>query len=217
MAKKDYAKRTAKEYNYWRSLFQWLVCGVGYMVRLKLVYRIKIEGMENVPKTNDYIVCANHLSTLDPPMLAGIMPRHTAFMAKRELFEIPFIRWWLDWLGAFAVNREKLGSSTIKTAKEIKHSDWVLGIFPQGTRQEPGEISNITKGFAGLARVTKCNILPVGIIGTQEVRRIPFSGQVIVKIGEIIPYSDDVDDMVAKWASAIEGLTGFKYVQEPAG
>jgi 1-acyl-sn-glycerol-3-phosphate acyltransferase len=182
------------------------------MIRLKFVYRIKVEGLENVPKMNDYIVCANHLSTLDPPMLAGIMPRRVAFMAKKELFEIRILRWWLDWLGAFAVNREKLGASTIKTVHEIKNSKWVFGIFPQGTRQETGEISNITRGFAGLAKVTKCNILPVGITGTQEVRRMPFSGRITVKIGKVIPYSNDVADVVAKWGAAIEELTGFKYV-----
>ncbi len=207
----DYSKRKASDFNRWRTFFQFLVCKIGYMVRLKLVYRIKVEGRENIPKTNDYIVCANHLSTLDPPMLVGVMPRSIAFMAKKELFEIPFLRWWLDWLGAFAVNREKLGSSTIKTVYEIKKSEWVLGIFPQGTRQEPGVITNVTSGFAGLAKVTKCNVLPVGILGTQEALKIPFSGQITVKIGKIIPFSDDTAAVVDQWGRAIEGLTGFTY------
>ncbi|MDR1327517.1 MAG: 1-acyl-sn-glycerol-3-phosphate acyltransferase [Heliobacteriaceae bacterium] len=212
MPKKDYTKRSESEYNIFRTFFQWAVTGVGYMFRLKLVYRLKVEGLENVPKTNDYIVCANHLSTMDPPMLAGIMPRRVAYMAKKELFENPFMRWWLDWLGAFAVNRKSLGVSTIKTARSIKNTDWVLGIFPQGTRQEPGTISCISKGFAGLAKATKCNILPIGILGTNEIKHLPFSGKITVKIGEVIPYSDDVEEMVAKWVEAIQELTGFKYV-----
>ena len=89
------------------------------------------------------------------------------------------------------------------------------GIFPQGTRQEPGTISNITKGFASLAKTTKCGILPIGIIGTQDVKRIPFSGKIIVKIGKIIPYSEDVNDMVDKWGEAIQELTGYKYEPVP--
>ena len=95
----------------------------------------------------------------------------------------------------------------------IKKSEWVFGIFPQGTRGEPGIISGVTKGFAGLAKITKCAVLPVGIIGTNEVKRLPFSGQITVKIGKPIPYSDDTDGMVKKWALAIEDLTGFKYVE----
>ena len=211
---KNYAKRDASEFNLARSIFQILVCKVFYMIRLKLVYRIEVHGLENVPKDNHYIVCPNHLSTLDPPMLAGVMPRRISFMAKKELYDNLFLRWWFDWLGAFAVNREKLGPSTIKTARSIIESKWVLGLFPQGTRGEVGEIKGISKGFATLARSTKCGILPVGILGTQEVKRLPFTGKIIVNIGEIIPYSDNVDEMVAKWIEAIQKLTGFKYIKD---
>jgi 1-acyl-sn-glycerol-3-phosphate acyltransferase len=135
-------------------------------------------------------------------------------MAKKELFDIRFLRWWIDWLGAFSVNRESLAPSTIKTVINIKKSDWVLGMFPQGTRGEPGEIKGISKGFAGLAKITKCAVVPVGIIGTNEVKRIPFTGKIIVNIGKPIPYSDDLDEMQNKWVEAIQELTGFKYVSD---
>ncbi len=211
---KNYAKRDASEFNLARSIFQILVCKVFYMIRLKLVYRIEVHGLENVPKDNHYIVCPNHLSTLDPPMLAGVLPHRISFMAKKELYDNFFLRWWFDWLGAFAVNREKLGPSTIKTARSIIESKWVLGLFPQGTRGEVGEIKGISKGFATLARSTKCGILPVGILGTQEVKRLPFTGKIIVNVGEVIPYSDNVEEMVEKWIESIQKLTGFKYIKE---
>lgn len=212
--KKEYTKRSSSQYNIWRGIFQNIVCKFGYMIRFKLVYRLEVNGLENVPKDNEYIVCPNHLSTLDPPLMVSIMPRHVAFMAKKELFEIPFLRWWIDWLGAFAVNRESLGPSTIKTVMEIKKSKWVFGIFPQGTRGLPGEIKGVTKGFAGLAKITKCAILPVGIIGTDEVKRWPFTGKIVVNIGKPIPYSNDVDEVVKKWTDEIQKLTGFTYVED---
>lgn len=205
--KKSASSREQKFFNKWRRLFQFLVTHVGYMVRLKLVYRLEVQGKENVPKTNDYIIAANHLSTLDPPLISAIMDRPIAYMAKKELFVNPFMRWWLNWLGAFSVDREKLGVSTIKTVLTIKKTDWVLGIFPQGTRQDVGEMSNVTKGFASLAKSTKCDILPVGIIGSQEVKRLPFSGKIIVKIGKLIPYTNEVDDIVAQWKESIQELT----------
>ena len=208
---KKQASREQKFFNKWRRLFQYIITHIFYMIRMKLIYRIEIYGLENVPKDNAYIVAPNHLSTLDPPMLAGVLPRPVAYMAKKELFENPFMRWWLDWLGAFAVDRENLSVSTIRTVLTIKKTDWVFGIFPQGTRQEPGVISNVTKGFASLAKTTKCGILPVGLIGTQETRHIPFTGKVIVRIGEMIPCSDNVDEMVEKWIESIQELTGFKY------
>ena len=211
--KKNYAKRSAESFNKFRSFFQILVCKYFYMIRFKLVYRLKVEGLENVPKDNEYIVCPNHLSTLDPPLMCGVLPRRIAFMAKQELFDIRFLRWWIDWLGAIAVNRESLGPSTIKTVMNIKKSKWVFGIFPQGTRGLPGTISGVTKGFAGLAKITKCAILPVGITGTEEVKRLPFSGKIVVKVGKPIPYSDDVEGMVSQWIDSIQKLTGYKYVQ----
>lgn len=214
---KNYTKRKACEYNFWRGFFQYLICGVFYMIRLKLVYRLKVEGLENIPKDNAYIVCPNHLSTLDPPMVAGIMPRRVAFMAKKELFDIPFIRWWIDWMGTFAVNRDSLGPSTIKTVMEIKKSNWVFGIFPQGTRGVPGTINEVNNGFAKLAKITKCYVLPVGIVGTDEAKHMPFSGKITVKIGKPIPYSENADDVVNKWIESIQELTGFEYVGKNLG
>ena len=212
--KKQYSSRKASQFNIWRTLFQFLVCKIGYMIRLKLVYRLEVHGLENVPKDNRYIVCPNHLSTLDPPLMVAVMPRSVSFMAKIELFDIPFLRWWIDWLGAFAVNRESLGPSTVKTVKTIRESNWVLGMFPQGTRGVPGEIRGVTKGFAGLAKLTKCDILPVGIIGSNEVKRWPFTGKIIVNIGKPIPYNKNTDIVKEKWIEEIQKLTGFKYIEE---
>lgn len=209
--KKQYTTRKASQFNIWRTIFQFLVCKIGYMIRLKLVYRLEVHGLENVPKDNKYIVCPNHLSTLDPPIMVAIMPRSVSFMAKKELFDIPFLRWWIDWLGAFAVNRESLGPSTVKTVQTIKESNWVLGMFPQGTRGVPGEIKGVTKGFAGLAKLTKCDILPVGIIGSNEVKRWPFTGKIIVNIGKIIPYDKNPEVVKEKWIEEIQKLTGFTY------
>lgn len=208
---KKYSLRSVKFYNRWRRIFLYLVTNVFYMIRFKLVYRLEVYGQENIPKDNKYIVAANHLSTLDPPLVCAVMKRGVAYMAKKELFDNFFLRWWLNWLGAFAVDREKLGVSTIKTVMSIRDTSWVLGIFPQGTRQEPGAISDLTKGFASLAKATKCDILPIGITGTNEVKRLPFSGKIVVKIGEVIPYSDNVDDMVDKWGNSVANLTGFEY------
>ena len=208
-----FSLRQPEFYNIWRRIFLYLVTHIFYMIRFRLVYRLEVYGRENIPNNNDFIIAANHLSTLDPQLICAVMNRGVAYMAKKELFENVFLRWWLNWLGAFAVDREKLGVSTIKTVKNLKETGWVLGIFPQGTRQEPGEISHITKGFASLAKSTKCAILPVGITGTQEVKRIPFTGKIIVKIGQVIPYSDNVEEMVNKWGQSIQSLTGFKYIE----
>ena len=93
---------------------------------------------------------------------------------------------------------------------EIKKSKWVFGIFPQGTRGVPGTITGVTKGFAGLAKITKCAVLPVGIVGTQEAKHIPFTGKVIVKIGKPIPYTLEEDEIMREWAGQICEFTGYE-------
>ena len=130
---------------------------------------------------------------------------------KKELFKNPVIRIWMDWLGSFAVDREKLSVSTIKTALSIKKTQWVLGIFPQGTRELPGKITIVNKGFSAIAKASKCGILPVGIVGTHEAKWLPFSGKIVVKIGKLIPYSENVEEMTEKWIKDVEELTGFNY------
>ncbi len=204
--------RPLEYYNCWRRIFLYIVTHIFYMLRFKLIYRLEVQGKENIPKDNQFIIAANHLSTLDPPLVCAVMNKGVSYMAKIELFENPFMRWWLNWLGAFAVDRDNVSVSTMKTVKVIKNTkDWVLGIFPQGTRQNIGEIRDITKGFASIAKSNKCGILPMGIIGTQDAKWIPFSGKIVVKIGEIIPYSNDIDEMISKWGESISSLTGYKY------
>lgn len=155
------------------------------------------------------------MSTLDPPLVCNVLPHPVVFMAKRELFTHPLLKIMLDWLAVFAVNRDNVSVSTIKTAKCVRNTKkWVLGLFPQGTRQKNGELSNITKGFVGLAQATKCNILPIGIVGTDKPKKIPFTGKIIVRIGKPIELSNDSDEMFHKWVSAIEELTGLKYTAE---
>lgn len=210
--KKNYAKKEAKDYkNIARRMFYFLVTKVYYRAIFKVIYRLEIHGKENVPKNNQFIVAPNHLSTLDPPLIASVLPINTSFMAKKELFDIPIMKIVLDYLGAFAVDREHLSPSTIKTAKAICKTDWVLGLFPEGTRGVAGTISAINKGFATLAKATKCGILPIGITGTQKTKFIPFSGKVIVNIGELIPFNEDINVMVEQWIESIQKLTGYTY------
>ena len=108
-------------------------------------------------------------------------------MAKVELFQNKIARFFLDILGAFAVDRAKLSVSTIKTVIGLKQTGWCLGIFPQGTREKDGHIENVNKGFASFAKTLKCDILPVAITGMTKDERKPFRGKMKIIIGKPIP------------------------------
>ncbi len=212
---KKYKKRGVKDFNTFRVFFQFLVTKIIYGFSYHVIYRLEVHGKENIPKENNYVVAGNHLSTLDPPLLCNVLNHPVAFMAKQELFRHPQLKIMLDWLGVFAVNRDSLEVSTIKSAMSVvKTKKWVLGLFPQGTREKAGEIHHVTRGFVGLAKATKCDILPIGITGTDKPKKWPFTGKIIVNIGPVIKLTDNQDEMVEQWIKSVEKLTGFKYVGE---
>ena len=204
---KTYTQRDPKEFNKFRSFFQWLTCSVVYASYYKIACGLKVYGRENVPKDKFFIVASNHMSAIYPLLLVDAVQRPVAYMAKKELFYKRVARFFLDLLGAFAVNREKLGVSTITTALGIKKTNWVLGLFPQGTRETDGNMDNITRGFAGLAKTLKCDILPVAITGALKEDRKPFESKITIRIGKPIHYNDDTREMVKVWSDKIIRLS----------
>ena len=207
--KRDYQKRAAKEYNFFRGFFQWITCTLVYGTFYHLAFGLKIEGRENVPKDGFFIAASNHVSAIDPFLVIHALQRHVAYMAKIELFQNPVARFFLNLLGAFAVDRSKLSVSTIKTVRGIKETNWILGIFPQGTRETNGSMEDfdkINKGFASFAKTLKCPILPIAITGmTKDERRI-FRGKMKIKIGKPIPYNNNVEEMMELWAKKVKEL-----------
>ena len=209
-----FSKRDAKTYNKFRAFCIWFVCNVCFGAYTKLMYNYKVEGRENIPRDKKFIVAANHISNRDPFLLPFALNLPIAFMAKEELFEKFFSRTLMDFCGAFAVRRDKVEVSTIKTALNIKNTNWMLGLFPQGTRDSSDRVEKITRGFASFAKATKTGILPVAIIGSDEKPVFPSKTNLTVKIGKLIPYSDDIDDMMNRWCNIISELTGKQYVLE---
>ena len=204
--KKDYQKRAKNEYNLFRQIFQWITCTLVYGLYYRVVFGLSVEGRNNIPKNGFCIVASNHVSAIDPFLVAYATQRPVAFMAKMELFEKKIMRFFLDLLGAFAVNRTKLSPSTIKTAHTIKQTNWLLGIFPQGTRERDDNLNNVNKGFASFAKTLKCDIIPVGIIGVAKDKRKAFKSKMKIKIGEPIKYCDNVEEMIKVWSNKIMEL-----------
>ena len=212
MAEKNYNKRTEKDYGIIRTLYYSLfVRAIVYTVS-KLMYNIKIEGIENVPKTSRVIYAGNHVSYLDPPFIALATGKTIAYMAKQELFKDKdwLLRTLVHTLGAFAVNREKPEIATFKTIKAIFNTSWSLGIFPQGKIIKEPVISNLHKGFIMFAKKFKADIVPVGICGFDGYARKLFEKNVTLKVGKPISYELDENEIIREWARQICEMTGFE-------
>ena len=123
---RNYNKRTEKDYGLIRSIYYKLFVYFVVMPVSKLMYNIKIEGRENVPKTSRVIYAGNHVSYLDPPMLSYAVQKRVAYMGKKELFEDKnqLLKFLVHSLGGFAVNREKPELATFKTVKSVFNTYW---------------------------------------------------------------------------------------------
>ena len=215
MILKNYAKREVTEYNHWRALLHYISIYFILYPYFKIFYKAKIEGRENIPQNESFIVAANHLSYLDPVIVSLAVKRPIAYMAKKELFEIPILKETIDFYGAFAVNREKVEVSTIKTAKAvISTKKWIMAMFPQGGRENPGKITKITPGFAYIAKMTNAKILPVSIVGSHEYHRTPFKGNLRVKIGTPMDIPTNIEATMHQWGTIVAELSNFEYKVE---
>ena len=164
MEKRNYAKRERKEYGFFIDFFQRLAISFVVIPCMRLFYKINIHGKENIPENESFIMAPTHTNYFDPLLAYHATRRPVAFMAKKELFEIWWLRPLIAALGAFSVNREKLEIATIKTAQMIiKTKSWILALFPQGSRDKAKRITKLTPGFAYFARVAQAKVLPISI------------------------------------------------------
>ncbi|MDX8364834.1 lysophospholipid acyltransferase family protein [Cytobacillus sp. IB215665] len=162
---------------------------------LKPLYRIKIIGSENIPKEGSVLICSNHISVLDPPVVGITSTRPIHFMAKEELFRVPILKTAISNLNAFPVKRGMSDRSAIRNALAILNDDNVLGIFPEGTRNKEG---NLGKGLAGVgffALRSNALVVPCAIIGPYK----PFR-----KLHVVYGRPVDITEMRKQKASASE-------------
>lgn len=152
----------------------------------RIIFRLKVEGLENIPKKGALIICSNHVSNIDPFILAIVNKRMVSFIAKKELFENPFLKFILNCLRAFPIDRESgKDIKALKKAMSILKRGKVLGIFFQGTRKQENDFKDAKNGVALFSVKGKAPVVPVGIRATYK----PFS-EVYIKFGEPLSFED---------------------------
>jgi 1-acyl-sn-glycerol-3-phosphate acyltransferase len=169
-------------------------------IAAKIVYRVKIEGIENVPKNSACIICGNHVHALDAPALIASTSRKIRFMAKQELWKsvgFKFMAWIFE---VFPVARGQKDTEAIKTSMKILKSNEILGMYPEGTRNGIERGIKPKNGAVNLAIRMNVPIIPFGVSGSFK----PFT-KVVYRFGEPINFSNYKDD--AKNKEIVDGLT----------
>lgn len=132
--------------------------------------RWEITGREHVPSAGPLVVISNHLHLLDPPLLTACCDRRLHPMAKRELFELPLIGWYLRSYGAFPVRRFSADIGALRVARTLLRDGEVVLMFPEGTRSRDGGMRAALPGAAMVAMLANAPVLPIAITGTEQVR-----------------------------------------------
>ncbi|WP_053219381.1 lysophospholipid acyltransferase family protein [Virgibacillus senegalensis] len=132
------------------------------------VFRIKVVGAENVPEKGPVIICSNHISNFDPPVVGITSPRNIYFMAKEELFNNTFLNGLLTRLHAFPIKRGMKDRNALRQALKILEEGNTLGLFPEGTRNKTGEVGEGLAGAGFFALRSQAYIVPCAIIGPYK-------------------------------------------------
>lgn len=184
-------------------------------------------GRENVPRDGPLLVCGNHQSTLEPPLVPAFLSRNDSWsMAKAEYFEGGgFKPWIFTAFHAFPVVRHSADRTAIRRATTILREDHVLILYPEGTRVTSGGLIRPEPGAGFIAMVSGAPVLPVAVTGGREVLgkgfRIPHRAPLRLEFGKPftiasrrpdgskVPYQDAADAILLSVAEMLpEGLRG---------
>lgn len=147
------------------------------------ILAVRVEGLSHVPSSGPVILCANHRSWLDPPLVGAVVPRPVHFMAKEELFRHRLLAAFLRLLGAFSVRRHTPDRTAIRHALKLLGEGKIVGLFPEGTRSKTGRLGAAEPGAALLAIAAGAPVVPVGISGSYR------RGQLVVRFGPPVDLS----------------------------
>ncbi|MEY2398990.1 MAG: 1-acyl-sn-glycerol-3-phosphate acyltransferase [Actinomycetota bacterium] len=173
---------------YW--IVKWILTPI-----LRLLFKVKVEGVENVPADGPLIIASNHVSFSDSIFLPLVLKRRITFVAKAEYFDDWKTAWFFRAVGQIPIRREGGDASqrALDTASEVLDGGGVFGIYPEGTRSPDGRLYKGHTGIARLALKNKTPIVPVAMIGTREAQPIGqvkpnFFSPITIRFGKPLTY-----------------------------
>ncbi|MFD9081752.1 lysophospholipid acyltransferase family protein [Streptomyces erythrochromogenes] len=203
---------------------------------LRLLFRPRIEGLENIPEEGAAIVAGNHLSFSDHFLMPAILARRITFLAKAEYFTGPGLKGRLTAAffrsaGQIPVDRsgKNAGRAALREGLGVLAKGELLGIYPEGTRSHDGRLYKGKVGVAAMALGAGVPVIPCAMVGTFEIQppgqKIPNIRRVTIRFGEPLDFSRyagmERERAVLRAVTdeimyAILGLSGQEYVDRYA-
>src|SRR5947209_6482744 len=199
---------------------------------LRLLYRPKARGLDNIPDEGPVILACNHQSFVDSLFVPLLVRRQVVFLGKADYFTSPRTAWFFKAAGVIPVRREggSASEAAIQAGVRELQKGHVVGIYPEGTRSPDGRLYRGKTGVARMALLARCPVVPVVVFGTRNLqpigRKIPkLSGRIEVHYGKPLSferfYGQESDRFVLRSVTdevmyEIMMLSGQEYVDEYA-
>lgn len=168
---------------FWWYLSKWMV-----LVFSRIWFRLRKEGVHNLPAEGPVLLVANHSSYLDPPMVGVTAKREVNFLAQAGLASFAPMRWWLAQVGVTLIDRDAPSKAAMRLIADCLKKGEVVGIFPEGTRSKDGRVRPFKSGVEFLIRRTGATVLPIGIDGSFRAYPrgawFPRPTKIVVRFGE---------------------------------
>ncbi|MFG2620844.1 lysophospholipid acyltransferase family protein [Streptomyces sp. NPDC048507] len=203
---------------------------------LRLLFRPRIEGLENIPPEGAAIIAGNHLSFSDHFLMPAILRRRITFLAKAEYFTGPGLKGRLTAAffrsaGQIPVDRsgKDAGKAALREGLGVLAEEELLGIYPEGTRSHDGRLYKGKVGVAAMALGAGVPVVPCAMVGTFEIQppgqKLPKIRRVTIRFGAPMEFSRyagmEGERAVLRAVTdeimyAILGLSGQEYVDRYA-
>lgn len=158
----------------------------------KMLFNIKFENLEKIPKDGKFLLLSNHRSYFDPIFIGIKIKRQMIFLAKESLFRVPILGKIIYKLGVLPVKKGE-GDAAIDKAIEIGKAGGVICLFPEGTRSKSGELLRIKSGGSIIAFKSNMNIIPCCV---KYEGKLSFRKKVTIQYGDMIKISDICSDFM---------------------
>ncbi len=190
--------------------------------------KTRVEGLKHLKGQGPIIICSNHASQFDIPVLTALLPVQFRFVVKEELFRIPLFGLAMRRAGYIPINRKggKAAMASLKRAAETVKKGTSVVIFPEGTRSPDGRLRPFKTGAILLGLKAGRPFVPVGISGSHRIlpkgEVLPKGGEVVVRIGRPMEAPSRLDakgreELVARIWTEVSRLLDDDNRPAPAG
>lgn len=175
-----------------------------------VMFRARHEETHNIPSEGPALLCCNHQSFLDIPLVSHLTRRHVAFVARDSLADSKALGWLMRRCGAVLIARGKPDRAALREMLAHLEAGDLVAIFPEGTRTRDGSLGELRAGALLAARQAGCPIVPVGIRGAFEAwprsSPLPRPRPIAARLGA--PVDARAEDALEQVRDSIQALIG---------